>query len=393
MHQTASFEIPGRITNSDALALKEFEVVNSILPTPLPLFIFKEELKKDIISIFSENAKNGKKRSYASIVEELYKKHTTDFANYYLLYYQYGILKDFDFVSNFNFELKNEKGNPWLVYNLFSLKFEPTIRTVFDFQNIIIQKILNNGLVKEKDGILKYLYFEDIKEKYCKSPNTYLLIMKYRKVFYDFVYKGRFEVVTKSIFDEILQTLILDDIRKDQFKSNKHSQGYSIAAKLNIWFSLSHLFFNPNKNSINMANHLKEHQAFMLDLIDGKKDILSESEFAFASGQIIKYLLSKSRGADKSHSRLEAFIQQGNYNLFIKAIIRLFDQYKHATMTKKFERVISQVLEYENEINNLTSNTKYILAGYFSNNFLFSDKEKVEFDSIIEQNEDSEENS
>jgi CRISPR-associated protein Csh1 len=393
-HQTATFEINSRISIEDALILSDFKNIASLLPTPLPIFIFKEELKKDAIAVFKEEAKQGKKRGYAEIIGELYKNHSNDFSNYYLLYHQYGILKDFDFVSRFDFELKDENGNPWLVRNLFNLKFEPTIKTVFDFQNIIVWEIFNNGLVKkEKDNSLKYRYFDDkIEEKYCKTPNTYLLIMKYRKAFYDFVYKARFEVVTKSIFDEILQTLLIDDIHKDEFKKNNHSQGYSIAAKLNIWFSLSHLFFNPNKNSINMANELKEHQQLMQDLIEGKKELSSESEFAFASGQIIKYLLSKSKGADKSHARLEAFMQQSNYDLFIKAIIRLFNQYKHVPMTLKFERVMAQIMNYENDKNNLTNFTKNMLAGYFSGNTLFSDKDKNEFENLDENLEESEEN-
>ena len=70
-HQSATFEINNRISVEDALHLSDFKNIAFLLPTPLPIFIFKEELKKDIVSIFSEDAKNGKKRTYASIVEEL----------------------------------------------------------------------------------------------------------------------------------------------------------------------------------------------------------------------------------------------------------------------------------------------------------------------------------
>jgi CRISPR-associated protein Csh1 len=376
-HQTASYDISGRIADFEAQSLFDFKEImgRNILPKPLPIFIDQAELTKKAINIFKANAEEGERIGYQQIIESLYDNHQVDFGNYYLLFYHGGEIKDFDFVSKFDYELRDKERELWRVQDLFSIKYQPTIENVFSFQYLVLVPIFNNALVvKTKTGGFQYRYFDDIDAKYCKTDNTYLLVMQYRKAFYDFIYKSKRQAVTQAMFDHILKTSILDDIRLDEIKNGHHSQNHSIRQKLNIWFSLSEKFtFNPN-SSETMANKLQAHREFILRLAKGEASIETDDEYAFAVGQVIAYLMTKSKTADTSYQRLEPFLQQVHAKELNKAISRMFDTYKHEQFSKNFRTPFAEVLAYETKAN-IRDFMPTLLAGVFSKNALFSDKD------------------
>ena len=379
-HQTASFDIAGRISALEARSLFEFQEIigRNILPRPLPIFVDREELKKDAVALFKKGAEDGERIGYKEIIETLSERHNDDVGNYYLLFYLAGEIKDFDFVSKFDYYLKDEAGNPWKVEDHFSISYQPTVKNVFDFQYSILVSILNNALVvKTKSGGFQYKFFDDIDATYCKSDNTYLLVMTYRKAFYDFIYKSKRQAVTQHMFDDILQTSILDDLRLDEIKNGNHSQNYSIRQKLNIWFSLSENFERKYKPVDTMANKLQAHRAFIQQLTKNEASIESDEQYAFTVGQIIYYLLTKSKTADTSYKRLEPFLQQVHAKELNKAIARLFDTYKHETFSANFRTPFAEVMAYETK-HSVRDMMPTMLAGIFSQNALFSDKEKKE---------------
>ncbi|GAB4044750.1 hypothetical protein [Spirosoma litoris] len=380
LHQTASFDIAGRISSVEARTLFEFHDIidRGILPRPLPIFVDRDELKKDAVALFKKGAEDGERIGYKEIIETLNEKHNDDVGNYYLLFYLAGEIKDFDFVSKFEYYLNDEAGKPWKVADYFSINYQPTVKNVFDFQYSILVSILNNSLVvKTKVGGFQYKFFDDIDAKYCKSDNTYLLVMKYRKAFYDFIYKSKRQAVTQLMFDDILQTSILDDLRLDEIKNNRHTQEYSIRQKLNIWFSLSENFERKHKPVETMANKLQTHRKFIQQLTKNEATIETDEQYAFTVGQVIYYLLTKSKTSDTSYKRLEPFLQQIHAKELNKAIARLFDTYKHETFSSNFRTPFAEVMAYETKasIRDLMPTT---LAGIFSQNALFSDKEKKE---------------
>ncbi|QHV96647.1 hypothetical protein [Spirosoma endbachense] len=381
-HQTASFDIAGRISSVEARALFEFQDImgRGILPRPLPIFVDRDELKKDAIALFKKGAEDGERIGYKEIIETLNEnpRHKDDIGNYYLLFYLAGEIKDFDFVSKFEYSLNDEADKPWKVTDWFSINYQPTVSNVFDFQYSILVSILNNSLVvKTKAGGFQYKFFDDIDAKYCKSDNTYLLVMKYRKAFYDFIYKSKRQAVTQQMFDDILQTSILDDLRLDEIKNNRHTQEYSIRQKLNIWFSLTENFERKHKPIETMANKLQAHRKFIHQLTKNEATIETDEQYAFTVGQVIYYLLTKSKTSDTSYKRLEPFLQQVHAKELNKAIARLFDTYKHETFSSNFRTPFAEVMAYETKasIRDLMPTT---LAGIFSQNALFSDKETKE---------------
>lgn len=383
VHHTATFNISQRISSVDAKYLYDFEKVlkQSILPNPLPVFIFKDELQKDIISFFKESAFNA---SYKEIIEGLWEKYQEDFGSYYLLFYantQDGLVfKDFDFVTKFQYELRDIHGRSWEVEDFFGINHSFQINNVFSLQQQILQVIFNNSLiVKTKKGDWIYKYFDDIDQAYCKSSKNYLLIMQYRKACYDYIYKTKKQAISNEMYHHILRTSILEDIRLDEVKNNNHSEYFNIRKKLNIWFSLYEKFnhnFNPNDKT--MASKLKEYRQFMDALADDKADLTQTSleEFAFATGQIIYYILQKSKSANTSYQRLEPYLQQSTCEGLKKAIANTFTHYKHESYSARFERASAFVLTYQTEVN-MKKVLPEILAGIFSNNQLFPKKDNT----------------
>lgn len=362
IHQTATFDITGRISNIDAQLLNDLKnlLPNKTLPNPLPIFIYKEELQRGIISIFKES---GYKAGYKEIVQKLVENYDEDIFNYYLLFWQNTkdgiVFRDFDFVSKFEYSIKE-----LAIHNLFEIKEKgskedkhyPVIKNVFELEQQIFKSLLQN----------KYLrldYFGDInKEDYEKHDLTFISYCKYRKSVYDYVYKSQRNTIDGNVFYEMVFNAILDDL--------KNGNAYGIKEKLNAWYSL-YEYFN-SKQRINMINKLKEYQDFIeAILLDKELTAVTDEQFAFAAGQVIEYILSKSKSADNSYNLLEPYLQQSKCAEFKKAIANDFGRYKHENFSKNFEKVAAVVLSYETDIN-LKHLLPQILSGVFAKNQLFS---------------------
>lgn len=373
MHQSATFDITGRISAKDAKTLFEFEAIagRRIFPNPLPIFVYEDE-RKESIALFKKDAlEGGGRRGYREIIEELQDRLKKELGNYYLLFYQVGEIKDFDFVSKFEYSLKDAKGNSWQIKDLFQCKYSYIILNVFDFERSVLPTILNNALVvKTKTESMLFKYFDDIDPQYCKTNNTYLLVMKYRKALYDFIYKSNRTGFTQKAFSDILLTGLLDDIKLDRYEGRQHSEDRNIRQKLNILYSLYHNFQPFKSDSRFMPNQIVELRQNFDFLATGETSLASDEQFAFAAGQVIYYILYKSKSADKSYSRLEPFLQLTDAERLKQSIVKIFNTYKHEQFSKRFSNPFAQVMAYDTNTN-LRDLMPLMLAGYFSTNQLF----------------------
>jgi len=372
-HQSASFEITGRISNKEAKALYDFQLIlaRGVLPKPLPIFIYKEELQAELISLFKES---GFKMGFIEMVESLWENHTADFMNYYFLYWQNTkegiIFQDFDFVSQFEYEFKAE------IHNYFSLREKgskgkdeklihyPEINTIFEFEKKIF-----NSLLQSK--YLKFDYFVELKkDDYEGLDNTFQSYVKYRKAVYDFVYKSKRQGIDARIFSDMVFSHIKDDI--------KNNNEYGVKDKLNIWYSLYEKFDPDNKNkNITMASKLKDYQDFVAKLAIGQADLnkADDAHFAFAAGQVIEYVLQKSKSDNKSYQLLEPYLQQSKCSEFKKALSNDIARFKHAIEDNeyRFKNACSFVLAWETE-RNMKELLPEILSGVFAKNEFFTIK-------------------
>ncbi len=373
-HQTAAFNVSARVCGEDALWLYRFSLLkaNNQLPNPLPIFIEKRELNQAVVEIF--NREEDHKPGYSQIIEAVYHRYQ-DLGNYYLLNIQGKAVKDFDFVSSFNFRIDP----PIRIQSLFSdggsLLNKP-IDDIFQFEREIVQLIFNNQLVQRtKNDGWRFRYFDDIeyKPQYITAA-VYHLVLTYRKAFYDFIYKSKREVVNSRMFHDIMQTVILDEIKHDE----QHNKSFSIKEKLNIWFSLYEFFDSPKAKGEHpaMSNQVIQLQEKMREVSEQGGHIENDREFAFAAGQVIYFLLDQSETGNKTHALLEPFLQKTDCEQFKLAIARTLDRYKHniSFHAKRFNKLAAEILGYSTE-ENLKNLMPLILAGYFSDNVLYQKKE------------------
>ncbi len=393
-HKTATMHkgISGRIPASDAAVLNQFEILqsNRVLPNPLPIFIDKNEFKttSEIVSIF--NNEGERKFSYPQLLKKVYEKDEQRIlGNYYLLNISRGVVNDFDFVSKFQYRIDIK------IENLFEVmkRKEPIqtipIHTIFGFENIVVVKIFNNALVtKYGDKGFGYKYFDEIKVKDEDGGESMVnLILRFRKAFYDYIYKSRKQAITSTMFDEIMLASIFRDLNRDEFKDGYHTKETSVKEKLNIWFSL---YNNFNNNSINRENMKSTFKTLLekMEMVANDDNILinenNVGEFLFATGQVIYFLLSKSKTSNPTHALLEPFLQKSNAVQLQNAVANAVNVYKHEISFYKdrFERLAAQVLAFETN-ENLKSYQRYLLAGYFAPAVIYKSTKKKE---IAEEN-------
>jgi len=374
-HKTAAFET-FQISGADANVLKQFKDVlkakPKIIPNPFPLFIYKDELQNDLISMFN----NDRNLTFTEMVEGLWKDNKEDFKNYYLINWYAGkdiVFQDFDFVSQFEYEFETQ------IQNLFEIQEKggkklvhyPKITNVFKLEKEVFIRLIGNKY--HKIDYFKKLDNEDYKDR-KKTPNlhwdyTFQSFVKHRKSIYDFIYKSKRQGIDKHVFYDMAFSRIKDDI--------KNNNEYSIKEKLNIWFSLCEKFDNHKNNELSMASKLKDYQDFVAKLAVRQIDVdnAKDTHFAFAAGQVIEYIIQKSKSNNKSYQLLEPYLQQSKCAEFKKALANDIARYKHAINDNetRFKNVCAFVQTYETS-SNMKDLLPEILAGVFAKNEFFSVK-------------------
>jgi CRISPR-associated protein Csh1 len=372
-HQSASFKFNYRVHGENAQLVWKFYQLsqNKQLPNPLPIFVDKEEanLNADVVKLFNNEGVAG----YSEIVRSLLNLRRTNLQNFYLFFVQKGRIIDLDFVPVFKYTLKDKAENDFVLKEIFGnepvIYFNSKEHNVFDFQLTVVNPIFNKQLVQEtKAGTLWIKYFDDleIKPDYGLTDTIYNLIYKYRKAWYDYVYKSKQQGITMSMIDEMFMESIIDDlIHDEEFKKTPQ-----IRKKLSLWFGVQPLFDN-NFNINSMANKTVELQMKIREIAQTESlHITTDDEFAFAAGQLIWKLLIQSESANRSHALLEPFLQKTESVLFKQAIASTFNMYKYKFAlypTKyEFDKLFSEVMGYDLDFSNMKEHLPMILAGYFS---------------------------
>lgn len=369
-HQSASFRYNYRVHGEDAQLVWKFYQLsqNKQLPNPLPIFVDKEEanLNADVIKLFNNKGVAG----YSEIIRSLLNLRRTNLQNFHLLFVQKGQIIDLDFVPVFKYTLKDKEENDFVVKEIFGKEpdnyFNSKDHSVFSFLFQIVNTIFNRQLVREDSTFSNF--FEDLKvnPKYGLTDVILNLLLKYRKAWYDFIYKSKQQIITMTMIDEMFMESIIDDLRHDE-EFKKTAQ---LRKKLSLWFGLQPLFDN-NFNTNSMANKTVELQTKIREIAQTESfHIATDDEFAFAAGQLIWKLLIQSESANRSHALLEPFLQKTEPVLFKQAIASTFNMHKYKFVlypTKyEFDKLFSEVMGYDPDISNMKEHLPMILAGYFS---------------------------
>ena len=376
-----------RFSKNDALTLYTFEKMwkRKCFPNPLPIVVDKREINNEIVRIF--NSKSDP-IPYRELLKQLFEKtKASNLSDYYLLNYRNTkdgmVLNDFDFVPLFRYKfestiiVKNVTEAGYKKDEAFKKDIDERIDNVFDFERIIVQAIFNNALVKIKEDGYTTNYFGDIKPEFVSGGDImWQLIMKYRKAYYDYIYKSKINAITANMFDDMMFTSILSNIRQDEIKT-RCEYNNAVKTKINIWFSLYNLFNNNKKDDI-MASNVTELLAKMKAVAKGESNIETLEEFAFGAGQLASYLIDRSAASNKTYAMLEPYLQKSKSGQLQDAIAQTIAVYKHDICVYKgtFELLSAQVLTYD-EGADMKPLLKYFLAGCFSPCAVYTKKDET----------------
>ena len=381
-HRTSFLKdgVSQRFSEEDAITLYTFEKLlrrkPQCLPNPLPIMIDGREWNKRVIKLFNES---GDTLSFRDLLKQLFAKYNMkSLPNYYLLNLSKTVsgivINDFDFVPLFRYYLdgdivvSNVTNSSSLQDKSFEREREISIKTIFDFERVVVREIFNNSLVKIKEDKYVTNYFGEIDSNYVIGGTLMSnLMQKYRKAIYAYIYKSDTNAINASMFDDIMYQSVLSNIKQDTFENKRFEWNNSIKKKINIWFSL-YKMFNQNDKRRNMVTKINELKNEISRVTKGETDLLSPESFAFGAGQLVSYLMDRSVSTNKTYAMLEPYLQKGKSRLLQDAIAQTVTVYKHdinQIYKGRFEFLASQVLTYGGDID-MKPLLKYFLAGCFS---------------------------
>lgn len=388
-HKTSS-AIKGysyRFSKDDALTLNIFEKMwkRKCFPNPLPIVVDRREINNEIVRIFNSESEPI---PYRELLKQLFEKtKASHLSDYYLLNYRNTkdgmVLNDFDFVPLFRYKfdstivVKNVTEAGYKKDDTFEKAPDERIDNVFDFERIVVREIFNNALVKIKEDSYTTNYYGDIKPEFVSGGDLmWQLIMKYRKAFYDYIYKSKTNSITATMFDDMMFNSILSNIQHDEIKT-RCEYNNAIKTKINIWFSIYNLFNNNKKDDI-MASNVTDLLAKMKAVAKGECNIETPEEFAFGAGQLASYLIDRSAASNKTYAMLEPYLQKSKSGQLQDALAQTIAVYKHdiAVYKGNFEMLSAQVLTYD-EGADMKPLLKYFLAGCFSPCAVYTKKDET----------------
>ncbi len=250
-----------------------------------------------------------------------------------------------------------------------------------DQAEIIYFDIVVNGRKLEKPFILKNYIFQDKEDE--KIEEFFILFKKVNEGFYN----GSLE---NNLFNDVylklpktLQNLIyltrdaIIALKKGEIKpllkiNKKYADDFIIyhlgqnreyGAKLALNLKLSLLEYEGEKMDIKQSLQKIEQKVNELEKLTGE-------EFFILSGQIIKYLLGKSKKSDKRADMIEPFLRAGKSIKLKQEIETLFFTYKHEIPLnfKKFNNALALIESYEE---NEKIQKDKLLIGILSENIFY----------------------
>ena len=363
------------------LKIKVDKYEKRLFPNPLPIFISnKDAIDNDGNKLYFDLLKEiNEPIGYQEIIKKAYEKiagnnDEISELNFYLIFWantKDGVkFYDVDYIDSFQYKLKDFK-----IKDIFNLKifYCGNIDTIFNMEWGYFSKFfytLNGD--NENTYMLQNNYFTE-KINVPQSETIPAMVAtkfyQYNKAIFDYIYKGKLEVINGYMFDDICISII-----REQIKLNDDwDKTYKIEEKLALYLSL-HKNFHKGED---LATQIIELNKRMEQLIENEDThLINDGEFAFASGQLIWFILYQNQSSSKTHSLLDIFISKNRIDDFKIVITQNIQKYSHAfkffNNKNWFDKLASEVLAYELEQKTIKSLIPLIMAGYFSKNIILS---------------------
>lgn len=220
----------------------------------------------------------------------------------------------------------------------------------------------------------KYLltnYFTDANDISVKDSVLKRIIIMYRNVIFDWIYKGidnNFEVVEKQFVLELIKNTLIND--------------YNLRAmtQLNLHWSFEDYFANLEKRGgEKMADIATKIRMSVKEKVMSKDKavIVNNEEYYYAIGQLMAYFISLSKASKKAQSLINPVLNAQNDTVIKTRLLQLYKKYNYNILTKnsRVKNLYAMILGYKPEGK---VNQEMILFGYMDNNVIYTKSEEKE---------------
>ena len=221
----------------------------------------------------------------------------------------------------------------------------------------------------------KYLltnYFTDANDISVKDSVLKRIIIMYRNVIFDWIYKGidnNFEVVEKQFALELIKNTLIND--------------YTLRAmtQLNLHWSFEDYFANLEKRGgEKMADIATKIRMSVKEKVMSKDKaviVSNNEEYYYAIGQLMAYFISLSKASKKAQSLINPVLNAQNDTVIKTRLLQLYKKYNYNILTKnsRVKNLYAMILGYKPEGK---VNQEMILFGYMDNNVIYTKSEEKE---------------
>ncbi|MBC2456528.1 type I-B CRISPR-associated protein Cas8b/Csh1 [Clostridium beijerinckii] len=296
--------------------------------------------------------------------------------------YENGELPDKNFNGIF---LRLKKGKEVEIHDYDIITgYKPSLTKKLEFKNILkidqssksisIQKYGNWGKVRDiQDRINEVFFSKFLTGNYFTEPGDLSIndgalksnLLLSRETLFNWIYKG----IDNGVFpvlNKVSLSLIKGSIENGYIPKASH--------QFNLRWSLIN-YFKGGKDMADIIHDIKDTLRVKINSkITDKLD--NDDEYYFAVGQLVNYLLSKSKGKNKPHSLANPFINGKNNNEIKEKLRKLYAKYSYDLDMngKRFNNLYAMIIGYlpEDKVNQ-----DLIVGGYLSNNLIYeSNKEE-----------------
>lgn len=272
-------------------------------------------------------------------------------------------IHDFDVITSYKSKLKKNLD----MKNILQLDLEknPNQRHGLFKNKEDVQSILDEVLFS------KYLinnYFTDSGDIPIKDSVLKNSILISRNAVFNWIYKG-IEKGSGNGIDAVLDKISLKLIKNSINNGFISKAGY----QFNLRWSLKE-YFQGGENMADIIQDVKSVLRVKINEKDTNK-IDNDREYYFAIGQLVSYLLSKSKGKKKPHSLANQFINSKNNEEIKEKLRKLYVKYSYDPdiNSKRFNNLYSMIVGYipEGKVDN-----DLMIAGYLNSSLIYEKNEE-----------------
>ena len=346
-NKTRKITVPCLLNNSDVLIQKKFFDYLMNLASIGKVNVYIDSDNNEI-----RGYENGclPERDFRGIFLRLKKGKEVEIHDYDVITeYKHSLSKKFIFKNILNVDLSSKNVSIQNYGDITKIEdIQQILNEVFFAKYLINNYFTESGDLSINDGSLK---------------NNLLLA---RESLFNWIYKG----VDNNVFK------VLNKVSLSLTKGSIEN-GYIVKAshQFNLRWSLIS-YFKGGKDMADVIHEIKDSMRVKINSnITDKID--NDNEYYFAIGQLVGYLLSKSKGKKKPHSLANPFINAKNNEDIKEKLRKLYSKYSYDPEVngKRFNNLYAMIVGYcpEGKVNQ-----DLIVGGYLNNNLIYEIKKGEE---------------